>query len=540
MLLLLFQFVLGANSQTVIKMSKENGVSVIPCKVNGLPLNFIFDTGSEDVSISLTEASFMLKNGYLNDDDIIGTSKFLDANGNINEGIVMNIREIEIGGLILKDVKASIVKNLKAPLLLGQSAISKLGKIQIDLALNTLTIIGDSETINGLVNNQSEGVTEDSTTVASSPTTENEYLNRGISKFKTGDARGAIIDLSEAIKINPKNEDAYFYRGLSKDLIFDYLGAMEDYSIGIEINPQNSIAYILRGLDKANIKDYDGAMEDINNAIAIHPRNSVAYDSRGQVKYAQKNYQGALIDFNKAIELDPDEDQFYYDRGKSKASLKDNLGALDDYDKAIQINSKDHTYYFERGIIKNELKDFQGALTDYDKAIRIYPQNPIYYEARGTVKDEVKDYRGAIKDYTKALEINPNDSFASIKLGLSKLELRENEWIYISTTVNGDKLYVKSSYVSKNESVIKIWTKTEYKKLSLNKNGQKITYKDCKSLVLFEFDCLDRKIKYDSVIYYDSKGNTIKSSDTERDWTNVFPDSGGEFLLDKVCNLFNK
>jgi predicted aspartyl protease len=43
-------------SQTVIQMKREGGVSIIPCKVNGLQLSFIFDTGASDVSISLTEA----------------------------------------------------------------------------------------------------------------------------------------------------------------------------------------------------------------------------------------------------------------------------------------------------------------------------------------------------------------------------------------------------------------------------------------------------------------------------------------------------
>jgi clan AA aspartic protease (TIGR02281 family) len=129
------------NSQTVIKMKREGGVSVIPCTVNGLRLSFIFDTGAGEVSISMTEASFMLKNDYLSPDDIKGTQKYLDANGNISEGIKLILKEVEISGLKLYNVEATIVKNLKAPLLLGQSAINKLGKIQLDLQSNTLTIL---------------------------------------------------------------------------------------------------------------------------------------------------------------------------------------------------------------------------------------------------------------------------------------------------------------------------------------------------------------------------------------------------------------
>ena len=539
MLILLFHLVIAGTSQTVIKMRKENGVSVIPCKVNGLPLNFIFDTGSEDVSISLTEASFMLKNGYLDSKDIVGTSNFLDANGNINEGIIINIREVEIAGIILKNVKASIVKNLKAPLLLGQSAISKLGKIQIDLESNTLTIIGDNETLTGLGNNQNEDYTKDSTTVIT-PKTENEYFNQGVTKARTGDYKEAIIDFSKAIEINPKYEDAYYYRALFKDLMHDYSGAIEDYNNVIEINPQNSLAYGFRGIDKANIKDYKGAIEDVNKGITIDPKNAIAYESRALVKNAQKDYHRALVDYNKAIELDPEKDQFYYERGNAKDSLKDNLGALDDYNKAIQINPKDPDYYYERGNIKNELKDLQGALTDYDKAIGINPQNSNYLDSRAQVKFEVKDYQGAIDDYNKAIAINPNDAWAPIVIEFAKQKLSETKWISAATLANGDKWYLRSSYVSKDESVIKIWTKIEFQKLTLKKKGQNIIYNNCTSLTLVEFNCIDRKIKFDKVIYYNMKGNKIDESDDERNWTDIIPDSVEQSLFDKACDLFNK
>ena len=131
----------NSSSQIVIQMKKINGVSVLPCTVNGLKLNFIFDTGASDVSISLTEANFMLKNGYLTEKDFVGTQWYSDANGEIEEGDLINLKSITIGGVTIKDVRASIVRNAKAPLLLGQTAISKLGFIQLDFNKNILTIL---------------------------------------------------------------------------------------------------------------------------------------------------------------------------------------------------------------------------------------------------------------------------------------------------------------------------------------------------------------------------------------------------------------
>lgn len=126
----------------VIQMSKMfGGTYEIPCTVNGLKLNFIFDTGASDVTISLTEALFMFKNGYLNEEDIIGSEYYSIANGDIAEGTIIRIKEIKFGGITLYNVKASIIHHNDAPLLLGQSVISRLGKILIDPQNSTLTII---------------------------------------------------------------------------------------------------------------------------------------------------------------------------------------------------------------------------------------------------------------------------------------------------------------------------------------------------------------------------------------------------------------
>lgn len=113
-------------------MTKEGGVYTVPCKVNGLKLRFIFDTGASKVSISLTEAIFMVKNGYLNPDDIYGTTYARLADGYITENTEILLREIEIGGLKLYNIRASVMHELAAPLLLGQTAIEKLGAIQLE------------------------------------------------------------------------------------------------------------------------------------------------------------------------------------------------------------------------------------------------------------------------------------------------------------------------------------------------------------------------------------------------------------------------
>lgn len=115
-----------------IKMTKSpNGVYLIPCLVNGVKMDFVFDTGASNVCMSLTEAIFLKKNGYISKDDIGGDVNTIVADGSITTATKLRIKTIEIGGIVLRNVDALVSSNLDAPLLLGQSAIQKLGTIQM-------------------------------------------------------------------------------------------------------------------------------------------------------------------------------------------------------------------------------------------------------------------------------------------------------------------------------------------------------------------------------------------------------------------------
>lgn len=116
------------------------GTFEVPCQINGLPLQMIFDTGASDVTISSVEANFMLKNRYLSDKDIKGKRYYQVATGELSAGAVITLREVMIGDVLMKNVEASVVGDQRAPLLFGQSAMERFGTITIDNANNKLII----------------------------------------------------------------------------------------------------------------------------------------------------------------------------------------------------------------------------------------------------------------------------------------------------------------------------------------------------------------------------------------------------------------
>lgn len=117
-----------------------SGLCKVKCNINGLPLDFLLDTGSTVVMLSEVEASFMMKNGYLSKDDVFGDHIFIDANGNPNDETVINLKKITFGDVVLTNVRASISKSQKASLLIGQSVLSRLGSVEIDNEKNVIRI----------------------------------------------------------------------------------------------------------------------------------------------------------------------------------------------------------------------------------------------------------------------------------------------------------------------------------------------------------------------------------------------------------------
>ena len=61
------------------------------------------------------------------------------------------------------------------------------------------------------------------------PKDPSEYIERGNTKFKTNDFKGAIEEYTEALKLVPNNKNLYWKRGVSKSRLLDIKGSQNDF-----------------------------------------------------------------------------------------------------------------------------------------------------------------------------------------------------------------------------------------------------------------------------------------------------------------------
>lgn len=292
--LLLFAIatVMLVRAQVVIKMEKDGGVYKIPCKVNGVKMKFIFDTGASSVCLSMQMAEFLYENGYLSNEDFVGYATSSVADGRIVNNMRIVIKDIEIAGLHISNVEAVVMQSQSAPLLLGQSAIQKLGKISIDA--NVLSIWTDKVSTDlGPLRTKAESYQEKGLYHLSAPAWE-EYYSAYWMIHEERDNDYAIIgdnyylgnDYQNAIKWYEKigdNSDInynilYFRLGMSylelgNNSIANRYASLAE-KISVSVNSDNWHAwtdiYYLKCCVDVKEKDYENALGNIRSAIYIY------------------------------------------------------------------------------------------------------------------------------------------------------------------------------------------------------------------------------------------------------------------------------
>lgn len=116
-----------------IPITSVGGVYEIPVTLNGiLTIPLIIDSGASVTSITPDIALTLIKAGSVAREDWLTSADYILADGTKREGQRFMLNSIMLGRYELNSVECRVDKSLRAPLLLGQSALERLGKYSID------------------------------------------------------------------------------------------------------------------------------------------------------------------------------------------------------------------------------------------------------------------------------------------------------------------------------------------------------------------------------------------------------------------------
>lgn len=127
------EFSISDNEVRIPYMEKD-GVKLLKCLINGTILtDMILDSGCTGALISIEEARYLAAKGALTENDYMGQTQSVIADGSIVEDAVFNIKSIVIADKIeCTNVTVTVSSNSNAPLLLGNEVLNRLPSWKVD------------------------------------------------------------------------------------------------------------------------------------------------------------------------------------------------------------------------------------------------------------------------------------------------------------------------------------------------------------------------------------------------------------------------
>ena len=129
----------GGGKET-IRLEPLNGVYVVPGTINGVvSAKFLVDTGASLVGVPAGLVKSLADSGFIAQTDFLGERTFRIANGSTMQAEALRLKSLQVGNVVVEDVEASVLPE-NAPLLLGQSFLTRLKSWSMDTTAHTLTI----------------------------------------------------------------------------------------------------------------------------------------------------------------------------------------------------------------------------------------------------------------------------------------------------------------------------------------------------------------------------------------------------------------
>lgn len=128
---------------TEVPLGESGGIFTVPVQVNqSVTLQFLVDPGSAVVVIPRSVLDRLILDGTVRENDVVGVSVAELADRSLYKAVQLRLRELRVGGVVVRDVIAAVAPALSQPLL-GQSFFKRFASVTFDNQRRVL-ILSDS------------------------------------------------------------------------------------------------------------------------------------------------------------------------------------------------------------------------------------------------------------------------------------------------------------------------------------------------------------------------------------------------------------
>lgn len=119
-------------SAAEVALGTSGGIYTVPVQVNGsVSMEFLVDPGAGVVVIPLSVLRYLVRNGTVTDNDVIGVGAAETADRSLYLTARVRLAELRIGDMIVRNVTAAVAPGLTQPLL-GQSFLRRFPAVTFD------------------------------------------------------------------------------------------------------------------------------------------------------------------------------------------------------------------------------------------------------------------------------------------------------------------------------------------------------------------------------------------------------------------------
>lgn len=134
------------------------------------------------------------------------------------------------------------------------------------------------------------------------PESANDYNNRGLVYFHTGQPEKALADYNRALELSPQLDSVYNNRANYFAAQGQYIDAILDYDTAIDLNPNNIRAWINQGITFRDLEMYERAVENFELALCLNGTlDGHIYAERGRTYHLWGDWNCAVTDYQRAI-----------------------------------------------------------------------------------------------------------------------------------------------------------------------------------------------------------------------------------------------